>query len=147
MEQLTKYLGALGAWMVKICATVIAVGVVLVGVSGTVYLVVSVLMPKSIQIGMLEWIGLGEKSKSLRQKAMLSGDLDDARRETYPDVYSVAGKLANCTGYDVYWLVPSEFSKVYESTVVEQQQSAQLQQQGLQVQQWQAAQINSGFSS
>ena len=78
---------------------------------------------------------------------MLSGDLDDARREIHPDVYSVAGKFANCAGYDVYWLVPSEFSKVYESTVVEQQQSAQLQQQRLQVQQWQAARMDGRFSS
>jgi hypothetical protein len=114
MVRLKAYLSVLLTWSAMACATVLAIAVVIVGMVATTDAVVSLVLPRTVQVDLLESMGLYSEAKALRFGTPSNENVEDARSEVFPDLWAIASWITGCTkSTNTRYFVPAEFMAAF----------------------------------
>jgi hypothetical protein len=114
MVRLKAYLAVLLTWSAMACATVLAIAVVIVGMVATTDAVASLVLPRTVQVDLLESVGLYSEAKALRFGTASNENVEDARSEVFPDLWAIVSWITGCTkSTDTRYLVPTEFMTAF----------------------------------
>jgi len=96
------------------CATVLAIAVIIVGVVATADAVASLVLPHTVQVDVLERLGLYSEAKALQFATLSNENVEEARSEVFPDLWAIASWITGCTkSTDARYFVPSEFMAAF----------------------------------
>ncbi len=113
MLRLKTYLAVLSTWTAIACATLLGAALVIIGVAATISLVGSLALPRTVQIAVLERLGLYSEAKEIRSGASSSENVEEARGEVFPDLWAIASWVSGCTRTNTQFLVPTEFMAAF----------------------------------
>jgi hypothetical protein len=113
MLRLKTYLAVLSTWTAIACATLLGAALVIIGVAATISLVGSLALPRTVQIAVLEQLGLYSEAKEIRSGASSSENVEEARGEVFPDLWAIASWVSGCTRTNTQFLVPTEFMAAF----------------------------------
>jgi hypothetical protein len=114
MARLKAYLAGLLTWSAIAGATVLAIAVIIVGMVATTDAVASLILPRTVQVYLLERVGLYSEAKALEFGTSSNENVEDARSEVFPDLWAIASWITGCTkSTDTRYLVPSEFMAAF----------------------------------
>ncbi|MGZ5900974.1 MAG: hypothetical protein ACXWK3_14645 [Reyranella sp.] len=114
MARLKAYLAMLLTWSAMACATVLAIGVIIVGTVATTDAVASLILPRTVRVYLLERVGLYNEAQALQFASLSNENVEDARSEVFPDLWAIASWITGCTkSTDTRYLVPAEFMTAF----------------------------------